>query len=292
MYKKTLTVFTPTYNRGEILKELYKSLKRQTNKDFQWIIVDDGSTDNTEEVVKSWIAEDEIIIRYFKQENGGKQRAFNKGVSHSDTELFMCVDSDEYMLDNAVDIILKAWTNVKYKKYIAGIVALRGKTESQPVGTEFPKEICESTLTDLYSRYHFKGDTELIYRTHILKKYPFWVAKNEKFMGESYVYQKIDQIYKLSLLPQIVAVGEYLEDGYTKNIRKIIKENPVSYTVLRKQSAVYATNLKMRFYHTMLCMVGGIMSNKNPFSVAPYKWIAVLAYIPAWLVWLIFYRKV
>ncbi|BCZ26294.1 sugar transferase [Claveliimonas bilis] len=292
MCKKTLTIFTPTYNRGYILQKLYKSLKKQRNIDFQWLIVDDGSTDNTEQIVDTWIKENKIQICYYKQENGGKQRAFNRGVNNAKTELFMCIDSDEYLLEDAVEIILQQWKKIRKNKNLAGMVALRGKTEDQPIGTYFPERIKESSLGELYSSYHFKGDTELIYRTEILKEYPFWVAENEKFMGESYVYQQIDQKYKLFILRKIVAVGEYLQDGYTHNVRRLIKENPISYTELRRQSVIYAKNIKTRFYHTMLCIVGCIMSKQKVFSVAPYKTLAVLAYIPARLVWLIYYKKV
>lgn len=292
MGNKTLTIFTPTYNRGYILEKLYESLKKQTSKDFLWLIVDDGSIDNTQTVVNAWIEENEMEIYYYKQENGGKQRAFNRGVNHAETELFMCVDSDEYLLKDAVQIIVQQWEKIKKHKYLAGMVALRGVTENKPIGTYFPETIEESTLGELYSSYQFKGDTELIYRTKILKAHPFWVAENEKFMGESYVYQQIDQEYKLFILRRIVAVGEYLQDGYTHNVRKLIKENPISYTVLKRQSAIYAPNIKDRFYHTMLCIVGCIMSKQKVFSVVPYKCLAILAYVPARLVWLIYYKKV
>lgn len=292
MGNKTLTIFTPTYNRGYILEKLYESLKKQTSKDFLWLIVDDGSIDNTQSIVNAWIEENEMEIYYYKQENGGKQRAFNRGVNNAETELFMCVDSDEYLLKDAVQVIIQQWEKVKNYKYLAGMVALRGVTENKPIGTYFPEMIEESTLGELYSSYHFKGDTELIYRTKILKEHPFWVAESEKFMGESYVYQQIDQEYKLSILRRIVAVGEYLQDGYTHNVRKLIKENSISYTELRRQSAIYAKSVKTRFYHTMLCIVGCIMSKQKIFSVVPYKGLAILAYIPARLVWLIYYKKV
>ena len=107
MREEKLTIFTPTYNRAYTLKKLYASLIEQINQNFEWLIVDDGSTDNTEEVVKQWVDEKKITIRYFKQRNGGKQRAHNKGVEICNTELFICVDSDDYIVKDSVDKILK-----------------------------------------------------------------------------------------------------------------------------------------------------------------------------------------
>ena len=107
---KTLTIFTPTYNRADILNKAYKSLKRQTNKDFIWLVVDDGSIDNTEDVVKGWIDENIIEIKYIKKENGGKHTAYNVAVENTSTELIMiALDSDDYLSDDAVEIILDTW---------------------------------------------------------------------------------------------------------------------------------------------------------------------------------------
>lgn len=292
MKEKTLTVFTPTYNRAYTLGRLYESLVRQTSQDFQWIVVDDGSTDDTEELVAGWIEQGLLPIYYYKQENGGKPRAHNRGVEECDTELFMCMDSDDYLTDNCVEVILRRWQKERDKKEISGIIALKGKDLKEPLGTWFPKGVYYSTYKELYNHYKFKGDSELIFRTEILKKYPYWVAEGEKFIGEGYVWQKIDCQYTLAVLHEIVAICEYLEDGYSQNVRKLTKDNPISYTELRRQSILYSTTWKNRFYHTILCIVGCILQGKkNPFPILPYKLLGVVAYLPAWLAWFLFFRK-
>lgn len=291
MKQKTLTIFTPTYNRAYILGRLYYSLRGQENKDFQWLIVDDGSSDDTEALVSGWMEEDIITIKYYKQKNGGKQRAHNKGVMECDTELFFCVDSDDFIVENCVEILLKTWGNATKSKDIAGIVALKGSDSNVPLGTYFPEGIRCSTLEELCGKYKVKGDLALIHKTSILKQHLFWVAEGEKFIGEGYVYQQIDQKYKLIILPKILAVCEYLEDGYSRNVRKLTKDNPISYTELKRQTICYSKTWHERYYHTILCIVGCIMHGKNPFHILPYKGLGILAYIPAWITWFVFYKN-
>lgn len=286
-----LTVFTPTFNRGYILKQLYNSLCKQTIKDFEWLIVDDGSSDNTEEFVKSWIKEDKISIRYFKQKNGGKQRAHNKGVELSYADFFVCVDSDDYVTEKFVESQLKVLKTIKNRTEISGVASLQMHSDGKLISNEFPEGIKETALKDLYSKYPFKGDVTLVYKTELLKKYPFVVEEGEKFIGENYVYDQIDQKYKLVLLPEALLIKEYLSDGYTKNTRSLTKNNPKSYMRLKKQSIVFSDNLKNKFTSTILYEVGCILANQSMISDAPDKFLAVLAYLPAWLAWFIFYRK-
>lgn len=293
MKKKKISVFTPTYNRAYVLPQLYDSLCRQTNKDFIWIIIDDGSVDETEQLVDSWISEKVIPIVYNKTENGGKQRAHNLAVSKCETELFFCVDSDDYITDECIQVIVEKWEKITEKEQIAGIVALRGTPEGKPLGTSLPMDVDFTTLSELYRKWKFKGDTALIYRTDILKNYPFWVAKDEKFIGESYVWNQIDQKYKMAILSKVILVCEYLEDGYTRNVRKLTKNNPQGYVVLKKQSIIFADSLVEKYVQTILCMVGCILCRKKSMIVeVPNKILGILAYIPAWITWYIFFKDV
>lgn len=241
-----LTIFTPTYNRGYILPELYNSLRNQTCKEFQWLIIDDGSNDNTENLVKLWQAEERLFaIKYIKQENAGKQMAHNRAVQECDTELFFCVDSDDKLTSDAVDIILDKWKLNCENAKVAGIIALRGKDNETPLGTYLPK-CSTATLISLYQKYAFKGDTALIYKTSVLRKYPFRLFNGEKFIGENYVYDQIDQEYTMILENKIIYICSYLEDGYTKSTQKLLRNNPYSYMVLKKQAAQYSLNLKYK----------------------------------------------
>lgn len=289
--KKRITVFTPTYNRAYTLNRCYESLKRQTNKSFLWLIVDDGSTDNTEKLVKSWVLERNIEIRYYKQKNGGKQRAHNKGVQLCDTELFICVDSDDYLTNEAIEIFISTWDSIESKEDISGIVALRGNNKDTPIGTRMPLHIQKSPLCELYNKHGFRGDTALLFRTDILREYPFCVAEGEKFIGEGYVYLQIDQNYSLYVLDKILYICEYLDDGYSANVRKLIKNNPKSYMILNRQSALLSKPVKRKYINSIKYMVGCILSKeKHPVKMAPYKLLAILAYPPAFLIFILRYR--
>ena len=227
---KALTIFTPTYNRAYILPQLYDSLTKQTNRNFEWLIVDDGSSDNTEEIVNAWVSENLIQIRYIKQENGGKMKAHNTGAQNTDCELFFCVDSDDYIVETAVDTILNKWgsLNADEKKSLAGMVGYRGISTNTPIGHEFPVNVERDSLGGFYKK-GLTGDTSLIFRTDIIKQFPFPIIANEKFITEAYVYDQIDRTYQLYAIPKILTICEYRDDGLTQNLFKVTFHNPCGY---------------------------------------------------------------
>ena len=201
-----LTVFTPTYNRRELLTRAYASLKEQSCKDFEWVIVDDGSTDDTRDYVEAWIQEGLVEIRYYYQENGGKMRAHNRGAEYASAPLFVCLDSDDYLVPDGVKLLLDAWEEGIKKSNdsdkIAGIVAHKGKSENELLGEcDFPFG-GETTLYGLYTA-GFKGETTLLFRTDVLREYPFPEIDGEKYVPEDYIYDKIDQEYRLLILPKV-----------------------------------------------------------------------------------------
>lgn len=290
--KKQITVFTPTYNRAYLLSRCYESLTRQTNKSFLWLIVDDGSSDETEELVNRWSDEDIIEIHYYKQENGGKQRAHNLGVELCYTELFICVDSDDYLTDNAIESFIEKWYNIKEKNKISGIVAMKGTDSNHPLGNYLPTSLECSPLNKLYSKYGFKGDTALLLRTDVLKKYPFFIAEGEKFIGEGYIYQQIDQKYSLYLLNKILCICEYLDDGYSANVKKLIRNNPIGYMILNKQEVLLSESIKNKYLNSIRYIIGCIISKeKNPIKNATYKVLALLAYPSAIVLYFLRYKK-
>ena len=274
-----ITIFTPTYNRAYILDKLYNSLLCQTNKNFEWLIVDDGSTDNTKKIVEKWIENNKIKIRYIFQQNQGKQIAFNNGVQHSDCEYFFCVDSDDYLTCNAIQLIIDQLSKMNNEK-ISGIIALRGKNEKEPIGGKYmPLKISQASLKNLYEKYRFKGDTALIYKTKILKQYPFVLEKGEKFIGEIYVYDQIDEKYEMILMNEIIYISEYLDDGYTKNTIKYLKENPYSYMKMKLQSSRISKKISYKIKH----MAGYIamciyIKEKNMIKKSQNQILAICAY--------------
>lgn len=249
-----ITVFTPTYNRKGELRKLYESLLHQTVGDFIWMIVDDGSTDGTGEVVQEWIDESKVAILYYFQENSGKMIAHNRGVLSCTTDLFVCVDSDDYLVDNAIELILKHYEAICNDESLCGIVAYRSNSiNSFPVGIEY------STLSDLY-RKGFKGETTLIFKTSVLRCYLFEVFEGEKFIPESFIYNQIDDKYKYLVLRETLIMAEYKDDGYTQNAVAIAYNNPKGYAlcyneaIKRSQSLIEKLrNLVLYVSFSLLC---------------------------------------
>ncbi len=256
MENASLTIFTPTYNRAYILSQLYDSLIGQTVKYFEWLIVDDGSVDETENLVASWIESGQITIRYIKQANGGKMRAHNRGVVETNTELFLCVDSDDWLPKNAVEMILNHWqySSCKDDEHCCGMVAYRGKNDVEPIGNVFPHSIETATLSGLYQQ-GFRGDTSLIFKTSVIRQYPFPIIGNEKFITEAYVYDQIDLKYSLQLLREIIIVCEYREDGLTQNLTAVSFRNPCGYSAyfIQKGNLASAYHAKFAFYIRANC---------------------------------------
>lgn len=287
-----LTIFTPTYNRGYTLNKLYNSLINQTNKNFTWLIVDDGSTDNTKELANKWIEEDKIKIEYIKQENQGKHIAHNTGVDNCKTELFFCVDSDDYLLKNAVEDILKCRDKIR-ENDVSGIVSLKITKSGQAVGTEMPYGIEYSSLSDLYEKYRFKGDTALVFKTSILRKYKFPKIDGERFVGEEYIYCQIDEKHKLYISPYKYYVCEYLEDGYTTNIFKLIANNPKGYMELKNVKLKTSNRFNIKYKSASLYIVGCWLSKeKNIIKNSYNKFITIVAYPLALVVYMVRFRKI
>lgn len=278
-----LTVFTPTYNRAHTLDRLYDSLLQQTLTSFCWLVVDDGSTDETEGLINSYIAEGKIDIRYYKQQNGGKQRAHNRGVELCDTELFLCLDSDDYLTKDAVSSILMCWDSVNDKGEVSGILAQKGINEQKIMGTVFPAQIDRCSLWDLNHKYRFKGETALIYRADVLKSYLFPVAPGEKFISESYVYDQIDQLYQMVLLPRVVMICEYLPDGYTRNNRRTTRNNPIGYMRVKRLELDLVEGPLKKFETTTLYLVGAYYSGDYwaHWKELPNKITATLCVAPS-----------
>ena len=229
-----ITVMTPTYNREKLLKRLYNSLLEQNNRNFEWLIVDDGSTDNTKTVVNQWINESEINIRYIYQENSGKAKAFNNGVINAKGNLFFCVDSDDYLSSDAIDIILSYEKEISDLS-IGGILALKQDLKGNSLGDSLPENIKYADTFELSEKFKCSGEWSLIYKTDILKRNLFPEIENEKFITECVMYDKIAQTYKMLLVGKVITICEYQEDGYTGNIVKNMLANPTGYKIYYMQ---------------------------------------------------------
>lgn len=276
--KKVLTVFTPTYNRGYILHKCYESLLRQTCKEFIWVIIDDGSSDNTKDLVKEWIKENKIEIKYYYQENQGMHGAHNKAYEVIDTELNVCIDSDDYMTDNAVELIINYWKNNRKDEY-CGFGALNIFENGEVIGTKFPEGLKESKYFDLYKKYKVKGDKKFIYRTELIKQNPYPIFKGEKYVGLDYKYMKLDEKYCLGLMNEPVCVVEYLADGSSLNMLRQYRKNPKGFSFYRMENMKNPRgSLLYKFKESIHYVSSSLLSkNKNFLKETPCKFLAILA---------------
>lgn len=240
---KRLTIFTPAYNRAHTIRRTYESLCRQTCKDFEWLVIDDGSTDNTKALIQSWIKENKIPIRYIYQENQGMHGAHNTAYRNIITELNTCIDSDDYMPDDAVEQIIKQWKEKGSEKY-AGIIGLDQKENGEIIGSAFTEGEISTTLYGFYKRGG-KGDKKQVYRTDVIKSYPEYpIFKGEHYVGLGYKYQLIDQDYELLVLNKPLVVVDYQDDGSSRNMYRQYWNNPKGFAFIRKSDMCCAHSLK------------------------------------------------
>lgn len=225
---KKVTIFTPSYNRGEFLGEIYKCLCQQTCKDFEWIIVDDGSTDNTSEIVRSFISgeDNSFPIYYYYKQNGGKHTAINLGVKKAIGELFLILDSDDSLPQNSIQTILDEYKSVSTDEAICGVCGLMSHHDGTLVSSCYPQNNLIANSIELRYKYKLKGDLIEIFKTSVLKEFPFPEIHNERFCPEALVWNRIACKYKLMCFNKIVYYRDYLEGGLTDNIVKIRMKSP------------------------------------------------------------------
>lgn len=255
-----ISIVTATYNRENLLIQLYNSLIDQTCQDFEWIVVDDGSKDSTLEVLSKIYYEKKIYLKYFHQDNGGKHKAINHAVKNSSGEFIFIVDSDDYLPVNAVKYIHKRTKELSEKveyKRLAGICCLKGDFEGKIIGNALEQNIICNYLD--YRYYHkITGDKAEVFRRDILLEFPFPEYKNEKFCPEALVWNRIAKRYDMYFCNDLVYYCEYLSEGLTSNIYKIRKNSPKAtltyYYELYNSPVPYVTKVKSlmnywRFYY-------------------------------------------
>lgn len=243
-----ITVFTPTYNRAYIIEKLYRSLQKQTYIDFEWLVIDDGSNDNTEELFKSWVLEKNVFsIRYYKFENGGKHRAINKATDLAKGELFFIVDSDDYLTKETLECITTWEEGLENKKEFCGVSGNKGRRGGEFLGTTFEGEYMDATYLER-TKYNITGDKAEVFYTKILREYKFHEFKEEKFITEATVWNRMAADgYKIRWFNKTIYMCDYLDDGLTKNMRKIFSKNPKgTASYIKQQIELYNCNLKER----------------------------------------------
>lgn len=278
---KQITVFTPSYNRAYLLPRLYKSLVMQTNKQFVWLIIDDGSSDNTRELVASWIKEGTVEIVYQYQANQGMHGAHNTAYELIDTELNVCIDSDDYMPSEAVEYILNFWKNNKTEN-CAGILGLDAYDNGKIVSNRiFPENVRTGKYYELKYKYNLEGDIKFVYRTDIIKKYaPYPLYENEKFVPLGYKYMLVDQDYEMLFFNKVLCVVEYMEDGSTRNIIKQYVKNPRGFAHERKMRMKYSYSFLEKFKNAIHYVSSSIFCKNFNFIVETTNKLLTIIVIP------------
>lgn len=275
--KIKLTIFTPAYNRAHTLPRTYESLLQQECKEFIWLIIDDGSQDNTAELVKQWQSKDNgFEIRYIYKENGGMHTAHNTAYAHIDTELNTCIDSDDKLAPGAVGMILEKWEQVQDQGY-AGIIGLDADFNNQVIGKGFPDGLTETTVSGYYASGG-SGDKKLVYRTAIINHYPAYpVFEGEKYVSLSYKYRLIDQTYKMAVLDNVLCHVEYQPDGSSNTMWRQYLNNPKGWAFWRKVCMQYPISKKRMVVDCIhYCSSSILAGNRFFMQESPQKILTVL----------------
>lgn len=251
-----ITVFTPTYNRAYIIEILYRSLQRQTFRDFEWLVVDDGSADNTESIFSAWQREENCFpIRYYRQENGGKHRAINRGLELAQGELFFTVDSDDYLTDDALEKIAQWESALPKDGSYCGLAGNLGTSPCETPNSLFHAPYFDGTALDRYRE--IDGERAMVFYTDIHKKYPYPVFPGEKFMTEAVIWNRMAKDgYRMRFFNDIIWIYEYKEDGLTKAGNSLFLNNPRGYGLwLREKEAIMRNSLisKLKLYYSFTC---------------------------------------
>lgn len=283
---KTITIVTPTYNRANKLEKAYDSLKRQTIKDFEWLIIDDGSIDDTENIVENFKIKADFNISYYKQENQGKHIALNRAFQDVKTELLMILDSDDCLTETAIEEVLAIHKKYKNNERIAAYVFQRGKLNSPE--ERITQIFKEEEFIDNYNAYiinkEIKGDKEEVFKTNILKNYRYPQYIGEKFVGEGVLWSKISHDYDMVFCNKIIYLCEYLEGGLTKSGRSFRMKNPHGGRYHAEEYLDKRYNNKVRMKNAILYLVYSKVLRENYFKILKErkeKILFILAKIPS-----------
>lgn len=283
-----ITVLTPTYNRIKELNKLYNSLIQQTNKNFIWFVINDGSNDETEKVVKQWIKEKKINIELKNKENGGKHKAINYAMNYINTELVFIVDSDDYLTDDAIDLIYEYHTKYENNKELCGYSFLRQFPNGEINNKKFPKEELIGSYIDVRINGNIGGDKAEVWYTKCLKEYPFPEFENEKFLGEDIVWIDMALKYKMVHINKAIYIGEYLNEGLTNNRRKNNIKYPNGCVERAKRLMYKQCNLKTRIKGALQYTIYSKFAKNKRYikSLEEKRVLVLICYFPALLLYL------
>lgn len=291
--KILISILTPTFNRAEKLIELYNSLLNQSNHKFNWIIIDDGSIDNTKEVVDQFNT-NKFAVNYYYKENGGKHTAHNLGLDFINTELTMVVDSDDILTKDAVQSIYDEWLPVK-DKGLCGVSFLKSDKKGNISGLEFPNNNFIGNFIDIRINRNDISEKAEIWVTDILRKYPFPVFEGEKYVGEGAIWSSIAKKYDMLFVNKIIYIYEYEQSGLTLSGRRLRIKNPFGGIFAAKVALSKEFKMSMKIKKMILYICYGFfakLSIREMYKDSPMKTLYVLLFplgITLFFVWKIKY---
>lgn len=284
-----VTILTPTYNRAHTLDRLYRSLERQSCRAFRWLIVDDGSTDNTAELIRSIEKNSSIPIGYIHKKNGGKHTAVNLGLNSVETTLTFIVDSDDCLTEDAIKTIYNIWNRYKDNKDIGSIWFLQTYPNGMIVGDKFLQDEFVSSYIDIMVNSGIKGDKKAVYLTKARKEALFPIFEGERFLGEGIVHKKIGDRYKSVFTNKSIYVSEYQKDGLTKAGAAMRIKNPLGGMANSKAFISENVCFKVRLKKTILYILYGLFAkvrlkkiindSEAPYFAAACSPLSFLLYI-------------
>lgn len=281
-----ISIITPSYNRAYKLNDAYESLKKQSCKDFEWIIVDDGSSDNTKEIVNEFIKENKIKIIYKYKKNGGKHTAVNEGVKLSNGKYVLILDSDDTLLENAIELIKQYWNKYDDNKKIACLSFIKIFPNNKTIGKEYNEKEIVSNHIDFRYNKDLLGDMCEVFKTEILKKYPFPIFKGERFLSEAIIWNTIAFDYDTAYINKPIYVADYLDDGLSKNFFKLVYKNPNGARLNSNMFLNKKFKLKIRLKNAILYDGYSIVSKiklKNIIGESNNKLLSLLFLVPGYI---------
>ena len=240
-----ITILTPTFNRAHLLPRLFESLTHQTDFNFEWLVIDDGSTDGTSDLFAgNTFLSAPFPIRYYRQENGGKHRALNAGVKQAKGDFIFIADSDDRLLPQSVAIVGQHASAIADDNTFAGVAGLDVFDDERIVGTGLPQDIIDCNAMDIRYRYHVDGDLKEVFKTTVLQEFPFPEIQDEKFCPEQLLWFRIAQKYKLRYFNTPIYVAEYQPNGITASIIRVRMLAPQATCMMYAEMLAYKIPFK------------------------------------------------
>ncbi|MCG2779428.1 MAG: glycosyltransferase family 2 protein [Weeksellaceae bacterium] len=279
---KTLAVFTPTYNRAHLLPRVYESLKKQTSKDFIWMIIDDGSTDGTELLVKQWQRENIIEIQYLYKKNEGMHSGHNVAYENILTPFNVCIDSDDYMPPHAVEIICREAAEIEDDLEFSGLIGLDALENGEIIGSKIPENLTRVKLNELYLLHGVSGDKKMVYKTELMKQVPpYPIFEGERLVPLDYKCLLLDQHYFLKPVNEVLVIVEYQDDGSTRNMLKQYRRHPRGFAFSRISRIDYGITLKEKARNAVHLVSSSLFVSEVSLWFKTKNTVLVLAAVPA-----------